>query len=108
MHHVRQHNPQARPLQLQPTLPRRQLLGLASCAAAAAVLPARPAAASGLLQLPINQLSNEYFLVRAGQSEAEAAGYALTNPVRGWRKERGWRAPPCAGRTPKGGPKMHC
>ena len=84
--HTQQPQPPLPPLprdsQLPPTLPRRQLLALATCAAAAALTPASPAAASGILQLPIDKLSNTYFLVRAGQSEAEAAGYVLTNPVR--------------------------
>ncbi|KAK9804078.1 hypothetical protein WJX73_003388 [Symbiochloris irregularis] len=34
-----------------------------------------------LLQLPATELNNEYFLVRAGESEAEAENYVLSNPV---------------------------
>lgn len=43
----------------------------------------QPAAASGLLQFPVEpqELKNTYYLVRAGESEAEAEGYVLTNPV---------------------------
>lgn len=79
---------ECRPQQLQAALPRRQLLALACCAAAAATVPTYPASASGILQLPVDRLSNTYFLVRAGQSEAEAAGYVLTNPVRRQAKPR--------------------
>ena len=42
--------------------------------------PCQPAFAS-LIQYPVNKLNNTYFLIRAGLSEAEEAGYVLTNPV---------------------------
>ncbi|KAI7842607.1 hypothetical protein COHA_003711 [Chlorella ohadii] len=54
---------ECRPQQLQAALPRRQLLALACCAAAAATVPTYPASASGILQLPVDRLSNTYFLV---------------------------------------------
>ena len=73
MQQLRHHQPQQ-------ALSRRQAHALAAAAAAAALLP-RPAAASGLLQFPLTQLSNTYYLVRAGESVAEAQGYILTNPV---------------------------
>ena len=64
----------------QQAVSRRQAHALAAAAAAAALLP-HPASASGLLQFPLTQLNNTYYLVRAGESEAEAQGYILTNPV---------------------------
>lgn len=42
---------------------------------------APPAAEASLQQLPASRLQNSYFLVRAGESEAESAGVILTNPV---------------------------
>lgn len=36
---------------------------------------------SSLVLMPTNELNNTYFLVRAGQSEAERDGYVDTNPV---------------------------
>jgi hypothetical protein len=53
----------------------------AAGAAATALLSTPPAAASGILQFPLTQLNNTYYLVRAGESVAEAQGYVLTNPV---------------------------
>lgn len=38
-------------------------------------------AQSSLVLLPTNKLNNNYFLVRAGESEAERDGYVDTNPV---------------------------
>lgn len=45
--------------------------------------PTCPPAASGLLQFPLtaDELHNTYYLVRAGESQAESEGYILTNPV---------------------------
>lgn len=73
---------------LEPPVSRRHLLSSSAAAAALAAMggpatwQALPAAASGLLQFPVNptDLHNTYYLVRAGESEAEAAGYVLTNP----------------------------
>lgn len=72
------------PQQQQPQAPhltrRQQLLSVAALAGAALAAP--PGAwASGILQLPVQQLNNTYYLVRAGQSVAESEGYILTNPV---------------------------
>jgi len=86
--HCRQQQCQPQQLQqrLEPPVSRRHLLSSSAAAAALAAVggPATPlpAAASGLLQFPVNpnDLHNTYYLVRAGQSEAEAAGYVLTNP----------------------------
>lgn len=38
-------------------------------------------AQAALVQFPVTQLRNKYFLIRAGESVAEADGYVLTNPV---------------------------
>lgn len=38
-------------------------------------------AQASLLQYPVQTLNNRYYLIRAGQSEAESFGYVLTNPV---------------------------
>lgn len=38
-------------------------------------------AQASLVQFPVTQLRNKYFLIRAGESIAEADGYVLTNPV---------------------------
>jgi hypothetical protein len=61
-------------------LSRREQLLLGAAALLAAGAPPRPAAAA-LMQFPSAALHNRYFLLRAGQSEAEADGYTLTNPV---------------------------
>lgn len=36
---------------------------------------------AALVQFPTSRMKNKYILVRAGESQAEAAGYVLTNPV---------------------------
>eukprot|EP00208_Stichococcus_sp_RCC1054_P005712 CAMPEP_0206140148 /NCGR_PEP_ID=MMETSP1473-20131121/8600_1 /ASSEMBLY_ACC=CAM_ASM_001109 /TAXON_ID=1461547 /ORGANISM="Stichococcus sp, Strain RCC1054" /LENGTH=322 /DNA_ID=CAMNT_0053534205 /DNA_START=173 /DNA_END=1141 /DNA_ORIENTATION=- len=38
-------------------------------------------AQASLVQFPADALRNNYYLVRAGESQAEAAGYVLSNPV---------------------------
>lgn len=38
-------------------------------------------AIAGLVQFPVQDLQNTYVLIRAGQSHAEAEGYAFTSPV---------------------------
>jgi hypothetical protein len=57
----------------------------AALATGAALLAARgarpPPAAAGLAELPAAALRNEYWLVRAGESVAEAEGYVLSKPV---------------------------
>ena len=40
-----------------------------------------PPASAGLVQFPVKTLNNNYFLIRAGESESESQGYVLTNPV---------------------------
>ncbi|GMH43685.1 hypothetical protein BSKO_11607 [Bryopsis sp. KO-2023] len=53
---------------------------VAGCVAADLLLNAQPAEAS-LVLLPTNELNNTYFLVRAGETEAERDGYVDSNPV---------------------------
>lgn len=72
-------------IRVQPGCSRRSsLLGLTALTfgtdAAATLL--RPGdAKAALIQFPTARFKNRYFLVRAGESEAEADGYVLTNPV---------------------------
>ncbi|GAQ90101.1 histidine phosphatase [Klebsormidium nitens] len=57
---------------------RALLLGAGACAAGEWE---ESAAATGLILLPPAKLTNEYFLVRAGESEVETQGFIMTNPV---------------------------
>ena len=72
----------ARPSPSHGMCARRQLLDAAARAALAPVFAAAPAArANGLILFPPEALQNRYFLLRAGETVAEAAGKIETNPI---------------------------
>jgi len=61
---------------------RRDLGRLALGAALAGTLHNKPGdALAGLVQFPPEELNNTYYLVRAGESQAEGVGVLYTNPV---------------------------
>eukprot|EP00877_Chromochloris_zofingiensis_P005800 jgi/Chrzof1/15220/Cz09g31320.t1 len=63
---------------------RRHILGAAGAlcvVSAAASWLAPPPSLAALVQFPANELHNRYYLVRAGESEAESRDSVLTNPV---------------------------
>ncbi|CAD7697523.1 unnamed protein product [Ostreobium quekettii] len=64
-------------------LSRRSALagGLSLAALGALQACAPPLARASLVQFPTPRLANDYYLVRAGETEAEALGYVDTNPV---------------------------
>lgn len=69
-----------------PSVHRRQLLRVAhstALASALAGLQLRPApcGANGLVFFPPEQLNNRYFLLRAGETRAEASGRIEANPI---------------------------
>lgn len=56
-------------------------LTAAAAAAGALLLLLPPVAHAGLVQMPPSELRNDYYLVRAGESEWESANVLHTNPV---------------------------
>lgn len=62
-------------------LSRRAPAALAAAATAALAVLAPPPASASLLSLPATSLHNAYYLVRAGESVADAAGRARSSPA---------------------------
>jgi hypothetical protein len=57
----------------------QQLITASAALLPSGCLPASPASAA-VMQFPADELRNRYFLIRAGQSEAESQGYTLKTP----------------------------
>jgi broad specificity phosphatase PhoE len=62
-------------------VPRRFFVDAVASASTAALLGPRAARANGLVLFPPESLQNRYFLLRAGETVAEAAGRVETNPI---------------------------
>lgn len=76
------HPAPTRPLLAPPPQPTpRPLARLAAAAASLALLASPPPADASLLSFPASRLNNTYYLVRAGESVADAAGRARSSPA---------------------------